>query len=79
MGAAKNSFARSFLTGLSGLLFLVAVASFWIGGGMIHAVFGTDRVLAEMEGIGLAVILGGLGAWAKQAREPSIYEDDGKA
>jgi hypothetical protein len=79
MSKSKNSFGRSFLTGLSSLLVLIAACSFFVGGRFIHTKYGTDWALAEMEGIGFAVVLGGLAAWAKQAGEPSVYEDDDEA
>jgi hypothetical protein len=79
MSKSRNSFARPFLTGLSSLLVLIAAGSFFVGGRFIHTKYGTERALAEMEGIGLAVVLGALAAWAKQAGEPSVHEDDDEA
>jgi len=53
------------LRGVAWLLLVAAGIAFWIGGRAIHEFANTERVLAEMEGIGLAVLLGGLGAVLK--------------
>jgi hypothetical protein len=55
----------SLLNGASYLLFAIACMAFWFGGGLIQAVTQTDRALAEGEGIGLAMIFGGVGALVK--------------
>lgn len=47
------------------LLFVIAGMAFWFGGGLIHAVVQRDRVPAEAEGLGLAMLFGGIGALVK--------------
>jgi hypothetical protein len=53
------------LNGAAWLLFVVAGIAFWFGGGLIHAIANTERSLAEVEGISLAALSGGIGAIAK--------------
>jgi hypothetical protein len=53
------------LIGLAWFFFVVAGLAFWFGGRAIHEFSNTERVLAEMEGIGIAVLFGGFGAIAK--------------
>ena len=86
MGDSNNSTASSsFLQALAWLLFAVGGLSFWVGERAISEFTKTDRVLAEMKGIGLAVVFVGLGAVAKSYGErleegaegpSSIYEDN---
>ena len=57
------------LTGVAWVLFATAGLSFWFGGRAIHEFAKTERLLAEMEGIGLAAVCGALGAFAKAAAE----------
>jgi len=57
-------------------VFLVmAGLAFWFGGRAISEFSKTERMLAEMEGIALAVSLGGLGAIAKVVADR--LEEDG--
>ena len=49
------------------LLFAIALLTFWMGGRAISEFAKTDRILAEMEGTGIAVLFAGLGAVAKLA------------
>jgi hypothetical protein len=57
-------------------VFLVmAGLAFWFGGRAISEFSKTERMLAEMEGIALAVSLGGLGAIAKAVADR--LEEDG--
>ena len=57
-------------------MFLVmAGLAFWFGGRAISEFSKTERMLAEMEGIALAVSLGGLGAIAKAVADR--LEEDG--
>jgi hypothetical protein len=52
---ALGTLAFKALAGIAGLSFL-------FGGGLIHAVWGIDRITAEMVGIGIAVLFGFLAA-----------------
>jgi hypothetical protein len=56
---------KTLLRGLAQLLFVIAGLSFLVGGRAISIFSKTERVLAEGEGIGLAVVCGGLGFLAK--------------
>jgi hypothetical protein len=53
------------LRGVASLFWVLAGVAFWVGGGLIHTVANTERVLAEVEGIGLAALFLGLGVIAK--------------
>jgi hypothetical protein len=53
----------------------MAGLAFWFGGRAISEFSKTERMLAEMEGIALAVSLGGLGAIAKAVADR--LEEDG--
>jgi hypothetical protein len=58
----------SLLHGIAWAFFAGAAFAFWFAGGVIHAVIpGTDRILAEIEGVGLVVLCLVLGALAKGA------------
>lgn len=61
----KRSALKSLLNGAAWFFFAVAGIAFWFGGRAIHEFANTGRVLAEMEGIGIAVLFGGFGAIAK--------------
>jgi hypothetical protein len=65
MPDTKRSALKSLLNGVAWFFFVVAGIAFWLGGRAIHEFANTERVLAEMEGIGVAVLFGGLGAIAK--------------
>ena len=66
MKPSTRSDAQHGLQGLEWLFLAAAGLAFWFGGGVIHAVFPkADRVLAEIEGIALAILCAGLGALAK--------------
>jgi hypothetical protein len=65
MSAATKAVLASLLNGVAWLLFVVATFAFLCGGGLIHAITKTERSLAEVEGIGLAALSGGVGAIAK--------------
>ena len=55
------------LRGVSSVLFLIALAAFFVGGRFISEFLNVERVLAEVEGIVLAVGCGGLGYLARVA------------
>jgi hypothetical protein len=55
----------SLFGGLAGVLFVAAGLVFWFGGALIHALGTTDRVLAEVEGLSIALLLLGLAGVAK--------------
>lgn len=65
MNATTRAGLASLLNGTAYLLFVVAGMTSWFGGGLIHAMVQTERLLAEAEGIGLAVLFGGTGALLK--------------
>jgi hypothetical protein len=69
MNVSIKSAPRSVLQGVAWLLFAIAGLAFWVGGRAIHEFARTERMLAEMEGIGLAAVCAGLGAVAKAAAE----------
>jgi hypothetical protein len=65
MNTTTKAGLASLLNGTAYLLFVIAGLAFWFGGGLIHAVFQTERLLAEAEGIGLVALFGGIGAITK--------------
>lgn len=67
------------LRGVAWLLFAMAGLSFWFGGRAISEFAKTERILAEIEGIGLAALCGGLGALAKTAAERFEAEEEDRA
>jgi hypothetical protein len=75
MKPLTRSILKPLLKGAAGLLCVTGGLAFWIGGGLIHALGGTDRVLAEMEGLTAAVFCFGLGIVAKIA-EDRLEEDE---
>jgi hypothetical protein len=64
-----RSALQSLLEGIAWVFFTLAGLSFWFGGGLIHAIFSTDRMLSEMEGIGLTLFFAGLGIASKFAED----------
>jgi len=48
---------------------MIAGLAFWAGGRAISGFGKTDRILAEMEGMALAVVTGALGFAAKTAAD----------
>jgi hypothetical protein len=58
---------KTLMRGLAQLLFVIARLFFFVGGRAISTFTKTERLLAEMEGIGLAVVFGALGALTKSA------------
>src|SRR4029077_5645510 len=69
MTASTRSALKVLLRGVSWLLLVVAGLAFWVGGWAISDFAKTDRIFAEMEGITLAVVVGGLGFAAKTAAD----------
>jgi hypothetical protein len=69
MSSATKSALRSLLQGLAWLLFVIAGLAFWVGGRAINEFAKTERILAEIEGISLAVLCAGLGVVVKAASE----------
>ena len=61
----KRFAVKSLLNGVAWLFLVVSGSAFWFGGRAIHEFANTERVLAEMEGIGIAILFGGFGAIAK--------------
>ncbi len=61
---------------VAGFFFIFAAGAFLFGGGLIHALGTTDRVLSEIESIGVALLFGALGGRAKIAEDR--LEDSGQ-
>jgi hypothetical protein len=59
---------KDLLQALSWILFVIAAGAFWIGGRAIHEFAGVDRTTAELAGISLAAVCGGLGVFLKNHR-----------
>jgi hypothetical protein len=66
---------RALLRGTSQLLFVIAGLLFFVGGRAISAFTKTDRLMADMMGIGLAVVLVIFGMVAKNAADNFDDED----
>lgn len=75
MKASTRSILKPLLKGLVGLFLGVGGMAFWLGGGLIHALVGSDRVLAEIEGCAAAVVCFGISGAAKFA-EDRLEEDE---
>ena len=69
MTPSIKSTVKLLLRGMAWFLFAIAGLTFWMGGRVISVFAKTDRILAEMEGIGIAALFAGLGATAKFAEE----------
>ena len=69
MNPSTRTNVRSLLRGMAWFFFATAGLAFLFGGGLIHAVLGTDRILAEIEGMALALLSGVLGLLAKDAED----------
>ncbi len=67
MGPATKAGLASLLKGLAWLLFVSAGLTFWVGGKAINEFAKTERVLAEVESIGLSMLLAVIGAVARTA------------
>jgi hypothetical protein len=68
-----KSVVKLVLRGVTWLFLATAFVAFWEGGSLIRAhSTKTDRVLAEMEGIGIAALFGGLGTVTKLAEEQLV-------
>jgi hypothetical protein len=67
VSSSTKSALGSLLRGVAWLLFLIGVLSFWVGGRAINEFGKTERILAEMEGIGIAAVCAALGALTKGA------------
>ena len=66
---------RALLRGISQLLFVIAGLLFFVGGWAISEFTKTDRVSAEMLGIGSAFVFGIFGMVAKKASDNLDDED----
>ena len=80
----KSTPLASFLQGLAWVFFAIGGLAFWVGGRALDEFAKTDRMLAEMEGIDIAVVCGALGALTKvvgdrlaeaQNAETSMFND----
>jgi hypothetical protein len=72
MNESTKSTFKAFLRGVAWPFFVIGGGSFWVGGRAISEFTGTNRGIAELEGLGIAVACLALGALAKSAGE----EDD---
>ena len=69
---------KALLRGTSQILFVIAVLLFFVGGRAINTFAKTDRVLAEVLGIGLAFLVGVFGMVAKNTAD-NLYDEDSAA
>ena len=70
MGPSTNEKVIHLLPGVAGLFFARADFAFWFGDGLVHTIIpGTNRILAEVEGVALAGLCLGLGAIARAAED----------
>ena len=69
MNPSTRTKAKSLLRVIVWLSFAAAGLAFVFGGGIIHAIRGTERILAEIEGMAIALLSGGLGFVAKDAED----------
>ena len=67
MTAATKAGLASLLDGAARLLFVMAVVAFLLGGTVMREFAKTEWILAEIEGTGFAMLLGGIGAIARTA------------
>jgi hypothetical protein len=75
MKPSTRSVLKPLLKGIAGGLLFAGGLAFWFGGGLIHALGGTDRVLAEVQGLTTAALCIGLSIVAKIA-EDRLEEDE---
>jgi hypothetical protein len=66
---------KALLRGISQVLFVIAGLLFFVGGRVISGLTKTDRMSAEMLGIGLAFVFGIFGMVAKNASDNLDDED----
>jgi hypothetical protein len=76
MNTGTKAGLASLLKGAAWLLFAIAAFAFWVGGRAINEFAGTERITAEVEGVGLAALFGLIGAIAKTA-STHLEEGDG--
>lgn len=76
MTAATKAGLASLLDGTARLLFVIAVVAFLLAGTVMREFAKTDWILAEIEGAGFAMLLGGIGAIARTAAT-RLEERDG--
>lgn len=76
MTASTRLALASFLRGIAWSLFGVAGLAFWVGGRAISEFTRTDRILAEMMGLGLAAVTGALGFVAKTKADDLDADED---
>jgi hypothetical protein len=68
MNPSTRTKAKLLLQVVANLLFATTALTFVFGGGFIHAVRGTDLLLADIEGYTLTLLCGGLGVLAQVLR-----------
>ena len=69
MNSGAKSFTSAVLTAVGWIFFGSAGLAFWFGGRAIHAMAGTERLLAEIEGLALAGVCPAMGALSKNFAE----------
>ena len=74
----NRSLTSSLLRGAALLFGAAAGLSFWIGGRALHEFAKFDRMLGELVGIGLAVVLGVIAVLLKGLAERIEDHDDGQ-
>ena len=77
MNASIRAKLKRIVRGIGVTFFVTAVALFLFGGGAISAITGTERIPAELEGIGLAALFAGLGVIAKAAEDRLEQDEPG--
>ena len=76
MNDSTKSAWKAFLRGVAWLLFGIGGLSFWAGGKAISVFANRNRGIAELEGIGIAVVCFALGGFAKSAGEEDVSEEE---
>jgi hypothetical protein len=76
MDTSTESFVKLLFRGLAWLLFVIGGFSFLVGGRLISEFWKTDRILAEMIGLGIAAACAAVGYGLKNAGEPDDVKED---
>jgi len=78
MNASAKSIMGVVLRGLAWLLFVIAGLAFWVGGRAISEFAGVERMLAEVEGLGITAVCAGIGVLLKLASKRLEATDDNR-
>jgi hypothetical protein len=76
MNTSTRSAVKFLLRVTAWLFFAVAGIAFWVGGRAISEFTKTDRIFAEIEGVGHAFVTGALGFIAKNAGDNLTEVED---